>query len=145
MVAASGITSKPSHLQIPGGPKMARAALRRRVICCNAAEKQGNACLLFGGFAGHLWPIQTSARRAKNGPSQMRRPDYKCLQPSPNCSVSSCLLVQILPCHCYVVIYWLQTLTICMVIYRFILSSPGFDFPLPVDAPLIFIFISKFN
>jgi len=42
---------RPSHLQIPGGPKMARAALRRRAISGRpiVADKQGDACLLFGG------------------------------------------------------------------------------------------------
>ena len=33
-------------------------------ICCTVAENHGDACLLFGGQAGHLWPVQTPARRA---------------------------------------------------------------------------------
>jgi len=49
----------------------------------NVATKRGEACLLFGGLAGHMWPLQTAPskwpldepfRRAKNGPSQMIRP-----------------------------------------------------------------------
>jgi len=42
-------THRPSHLQMPGEPKMAHAALLRRAICSNIAEKRGDACLLFGG------------------------------------------------------------------------------------------------
>jgi len=45
--------TRPSHLKIPGGPKMARAALCRWTIdepcAVNAATKMGHACLLFGG------------------------------------------------------------------------------------------------
>src|SRR6218665_1864839 len=49
-----GETARPSHLQISGGPEVARVALRRRAIdgtlfCGNVAEKRGDACLLFGG------------------------------------------------------------------------------------------------
>jgi len=58
----------PSHLQIQGGPKMARAALRRRVIdwqVAGCSEKAGRRLYsLFGGWAGHFWPVQTPARRA---------------------------------------------------------------------------------
>ena len=60
--------------------KMARAALRRRVIDGQFAVKRGDACLLFGGQAGHLWHVQTQARRAiqtdQKWPSHMRRPVY---------------------------------------------------------------------
>jgi len=43
-------TSRPSHLQIPGGPKLARATFNRRAICGNLAEKRAaGACLLFSG------------------------------------------------------------------------------------------------
>ena len=59
-------------MQIPGGPKMARAALRRRAIDISGdlAEKQGDACFLFSAYADHLWPVQTTVihgpfRRAK--------------------------------------------------------------------------------
>ena len=38
-----------SHLKIPGGPKMARAALSRQALCSNVAAEQGDASLLFGG------------------------------------------------------------------------------------------------
>jgi len=39
--------SRPSHLQIPSEPKMARAAICRRAICGNVAEKRNDTCLLF--------------------------------------------------------------------------------------------------
>ena len=48
-------TLRPSHLKIPGGPKLARAALSRWAIdgpcalCSNVAAKRGYVCLLFGG------------------------------------------------------------------------------------------------
>ena len=64
--------SRPSHLKIPDRPRMARAALSMRaiegpcaaVVCGNVAVKQGDACLIFGDEAGHLWPVQNPARRA---------------------------------------------------------------------------------
>jgi len=40
---------RPSHLQMPGGPKIARAALSRLAMCGNVAAKRGEACFLFGG------------------------------------------------------------------------------------------------
>ena len=40
---------RPSHLKIPGGPKMARAVLSRRAMCGNIEVKLDYACLLFGG------------------------------------------------------------------------------------------------
>ena len=60
---------------------MARAALSRRALdgpnVGKLSVQQGDLCLLFGGYAGHLWPVQTQLagpfRRAKNGPSKMRR------------------------------------------------------------------------
>ena len=76
------------HLQIPGGPKMARAALRRRAIdgpfavmwqesrvmpvCCFAAR--------WATFGPYRPLLDGPLRRAKNGPSQMRRPGRKFIQ-----------------------------------------------------------------
>src|SRR6218665_1677292 len=54
-------TYRPSHLKIPGGPKMTRAAICRRAIygpCAVIYRPNGaNACLVFGSKAGHLWPV----------------------------------------------------------------------------------------
>src|SRR6218665_1961194 len=56
---------------------MVRAALRR-AICGNVAEKKGDTCLLFGGYAATYGPYKPQLdgpfRQAKNSPSQMRRP-----------------------------------------------------------------------
>ena len=51
---------RPSHLKIPGGPKMARAAICRRAI-------EGPSAVM---------AAKRPFRRAKNGPSQMRRADH---------------------------------------------------------------------
>src|SRR6218665_984863 len=82
--------ARPSHLKIPGGPKMARAALSRRAIhgpnvsklTCYTAQ-QGDACLAsrrvtYGPYRPQL---EGPFRRAKNGPSQMRRPIYNGILP----------------------------------------------------------------
>jgi len=36
---------------------MVRAALSRRAMCGNVVAQRGNACSLFGGYVGHLWPV----------------------------------------------------------------------------------------
>ena len=74
---------RPSHLKIPDGPKMAHAALSRRAIdgpcaviyrlsgttpvCCLAARRATT-------YGPYRPPLDGPFRRAKNGPSQMRRP-----------------------------------------------------------------------
>jgi len=45
---------RPSHLKIPGGPKMDHAALSRRAIDGNVASKRGDSCLL-----AQKWLVQT--------------------------------------------------------------------------------------
>jgi len=69
---------RPSHLKIPGGPKMARAALNRRAMCSNVAAKGAKpvSCLAarratYGPY-GH--PLNEPFKRAENGPSQIGRP-----------------------------------------------------------------------
>jgi len=51
---------RPSHLKIPGGPKMARATLSRRAMCGNVAAKWGDAS------PAPVWCL--AARRATFGP-----------------------------------------------------------------------------
>ena len=43
---------RPSHLKIPGRPKMACVVLSRQAMCGNEAAKRGDACLLFGDISG---------------------------------------------------------------------------------------------
>jgi len=58
---------------------MARASLSRRAMCFNVAAKWGDAyiCCLAARratFGPYRPPLDGSFRRAKNDPSQMRRP-----------------------------------------------------------------------
>src|SRR6218665_1335967 len=80
----NNIGPRPSHLKIPRGPKMARASLRRRAIDGSfevKLRKCGRRLFAVLRLSGPLMarrdpPLDGPFRRAKNGPSQMRKPDW---------------------------------------------------------------------
>src|SRR6218665_2610319 len=74
--------TRSSHLQIPGEQKMARAALRRRAIdgpfalmsCKSGVTHVYCLTARRATFGPYIPLLDGPVRRAKNGPSQMRRP-----------------------------------------------------------------------
>ena len=76
--------ARPSHLHIPDGPIMARAALRRRAIDGPLAvmyRKSGAMPVYFlearrATYGPYAPRLDGPFRQAKSGPSQMRRPVY---------------------------------------------------------------------
>jgi len=55
-------SSFENNRRAKNGPYHIKYAGHRRAICGNVAAKRGDACLLFGGYTGHLWPVQTHAK-----------------------------------------------------------------------------------